>query len=126
MWINSRSKTLYNLIRRRLHISGLFLIGVLSRPAAAQSEESGCEEVPAQFEAIAELLTRIEQLGVALGLSLAAVMYIWAGINWMRGTADGQQHAKRVFRDTSIGLVIILLASGLVEFLKSVLGCGGA
>lgn len=92
--------------------------------AAAQTDQT-CGDVPVQFQQLAELLTHIQQLGVALGLSIAAVMYVWAGILWMRGTPDSQQRARRIFFNTSVGLVLILIAGGLVKFVTSVL-CGGA
>jgi len=101
-------------------VFGTALVALASTPAAAQ-----CGDVPAQFEDIAALLTRVQELGVALGLLIAVVMFIWVGISWMRGTPDSQQRAKRRFWNVSIGVVIILMASGFVEFVKSVLGCGG-
>lgn len=112
--------------RRLLSISTSLIafVGFFSGQAAAQSAQNACGDVPSQFQAIADLLTRIQQLGVALGLLIAALMYVWAGILWMRGTPDSQQRARRIFMNTSIGLVLILIAGGLVEFIKTVL-CGG-
>jgi len=102
------------------------LITLLSTPVAAQNRGTeSCADMPPQFEQISELLTRLQQLGVAFGLLLGVLMYIWAGINWMRGTPDAQQRAKRVFWNTSVGIVIVLMSGGLIEFVKSVLGCGG-
>ncbi len=101
----------------------IILLGFVGR-AAAQTESETCGDVPQQFQSIAELLTRIQQLGVALGLLIAALMYVWAGILWMRGTPDSQQRARRIFMNTTIGLVLILIAGGLVSFIKTVL-CGG-
>jgi len=93
--------------------------------AQTNSTEVPCGSMPPQFQEIATLLTRVQQLGVALALLIASVMLIYGGILWMRGTPDAQQKARRIIFDTIIGLVIVLIAGGLVEFVKSVL-CGGA
>jgi len=42
----------------------------------------------------------------------------------MRGTPDAQQKARKIIFNTLVGLVIVLMAGGLVEFVKSIL-CGG-
>lgn len=105
--------------------AAILLLSIPGVAVAQTNETSECGDVPPQFQQISELLTRLQQLGVALGLLLGALMYIWAGISWMRGTPDAQQRAKRVFWNTSIGIVIVLMSGGLIEFVKSVLGCGG-
>lgn len=94
-------------------------------PAAAQSTSDSCGDVPLQFQQIAELLTRIQQLGVALGLLFAVFMYIICGIYYMRGTPEAQERARRIFINTTIGLVIILMAGGFVEFVNGILCPGG-
>jgi type IV secretory pathway VirB2 component (pilin) len=81
--------------------------------------------MPSQFQEIVDLLTRVQQLGIALALLIATIMLIYGGILWMRGTPDSQQKARRIIFNTFVGLIIVLMASGLVEFVKDVL-CGGA
>jgi len=68
--------------------------------------------MPSQFQEIAELLTRIQRLGIALALLIATVMLIYGGILWMRGTPDSQQKARRIIFNTFVGLVIVLMAAG--------------
>lgn len=97
----------------------------LSGRAAAQSDEAVCGDVPLQFQQIAELLTRIQQLGVTLGLLFATLMYIISGIYYVRGTPEAQEKARRIFINTTIGLVIILMAGGIVEFINGILCPGG-
>lgn len=99
-------------------------LALIPRRAAAQSSAS-CADMPSQFQAIAELLTRVQQLGIALALLIATIMLIYGGILWMRGTPDSQQKARGIIFNTFVGLVIVLMAGGLVEFVKGVL-CGGA
>jgi heme A synthase len=82
--------------------------------------------MPEQFREISILLTRIQSLGVALALLIASAMLIYGGILWMRGTPDSQQKARRIIFNTIIGLVIVLMAGGLVEFVKDALCSGGA
>lgn len=104
--------------------SATFLV-LFSEPVAAQTGSTGCSaNVPEAFVQLAELLTRLQQLGVAVGLALAALGYIIAGILYIVGGVDRKQRAKTFFVNTSIGLVIILLSGGFVEFIKQVL-CGG-
>jgi hypothetical protein len=81
--------------------------------------------MPSQFQEIVDLLTRVQQLGIALALLIATIMLIYGGILWMRGTPDSQQKARRIIFNTFVGLIIVLMAGGLVEFVKDVL-CGGA
>jgi len=83
----------------------------IPRRVAAQSSAS-CGDMPSQFQEIAELLTRIQRLGIALALLIATVMLIYGGILWMRGTPDSQQKARRIIFNTFVGLVIVLMAAG--------------
>lgn len=101
------------------------VLSIFVGQAVAKTANGSCGNVPPQFQEIVDLLTRIQQLGVALGLLLASIFLIYAGLLWMRGSPDAQQKARNVFVNTFIGLVIILMAGGLVEFVQSVL-CGGA
>lgn len=110
-------------IRQASISSFVVLIGFVGR-VAAQTGES-CGTVPDQFQAIATLLTRVQQLGIALALLIASVMLVYGGILWMRGTPEAQQKARRIIWNTLVGLTIVLMAGGLVEFMKGVL-CGGS
>jgi type IV secretory pathway VirB2 component (pilin) len=107
-------------------VAGTGVTALFTSPAAAQTEgsESSCGSMPAQFQDIAELLTRIQELGIALALLIASIMLIYGGVMWMRGTPDSQQKARSIIFNTIIGLVIVLTAGGLVEFVQGVL-CGG-
>jgi hypothetical protein len=116
-----------NLIVRRRCIAilvALAAIAILPQRAAAQSSAT-CADMPSQFQEIVDLLTRVQQLGIALALLIATIMLIYGGTLWMRGTPDSQQKARRIIFNTFVGLLIVLMASGLVEFVKDVL-CGGA
>jgi len=113
-------------IARRVLVGASGVLTLYSTPAAAQSGETSCGSMPPQFEEIATLLTRIQELGVALALLIASIMLVYGGILWMRGTPDSQQKARRIIFNTIVGLVIVLMAGGLVGFVTSVLCPGGA
>lgn len=106
---------------------GILIIAQFIGRTAAQSSavETQCGQMPSQFQNLAELLTRIQELGVALGLLIAAVMLVYGGILWMRGTPDSQQKARRIIFNTIVGLTIVLMAGGLVEFVNGILCSGG-
>lgn len=115
--------TIQQLIRLGVTV---LLLSFLATPAAAQSDQNPCPVVPSEFIDLEKLLTNIQQLGVALGLVIASLGYTAAGLLWMRMTAEAQRLAKEVFKNTSIGLVLVLISTGLVEYIKDILGCGGA
>jgi len=111
----------------RIALYLLFTVSIVTGTTAAQSEtpETSCGSMPAQFQDIATLLTRIQELGIALALLIASIMLIYGGILWMRGTPDSQQKARSIIFNTIVGLVIVLIAGGLVEFVSNVLCSGG-
>ena len=102
----------------------LFTISLVTGKAAAQSGGTSCGSMPEQFREIATLLTQIQQLGIALALLIASTMIVYGGILWMRGTPDSQQKARHIIFNSLVGLVIVLMAGGLVEFVTNIL-CGG-
>jgi len=108
-------------IARRVLVGASGVATLFSAPVAAQSGETSCGSMPTQFQDIAELLTRIQELGIALALLIASIMLIYGGVLWMRGTPDSQQKARRIIFNTFVGLVIVLTAGGLVEFVKGTL-----
>lgn len=117
------------LSRRVATLSATAVASITSIPGEAVAQSGGsdvsCPGMPEQFQSIAELLTRVQELGIALGLLVASIMIVYGGILWMRGTPDSQQKARQIVFNSLVGLIIILISGGLVEFVKSILGCGG-
>ena len=59
-----------------------------------------------------------------IGMALAPVMFIVAGLLYVTAAGNPQktEQAKKIIIYTVIGLVVLLLARGLTEVLKSVIG----
>lgn len=91
--------------------------------AAAMDED--CENPPPEpVEELIELLNVLESLGITIGLALATLGYIIAGLHYIYGGPRHQQVAKTWFINTTLGLLIILLSASFVRLMTGVLGCG--
>jgi microcystin degradation protein MlrC len=102
------------------------LLVFAASPVAAQSgEPDPCGSLPEQLQAIQDFLTQVQQVGMAIGFSLAAVLLVYSGLLWMSGRPEKQEKARKIFVNVFVGLLIIVLASGLVEWVKMTL-CSGA
>lgn len=92
--------------------------------AAAQSSESsnglcpGTEDPAPAIAQLIELLNRIQELGVALGVAAAALGYLYCGLLMMKGDPESVKRAKSVAAHVTIGLAIVLVSGGLVEVIK--------
>lgn len=92
-------------------------LGVVPGVATAQDDGPPCptwDEQP--LTELLDFVEEIQQLGVAVGLRLAVVVYVVAGLAWMRGTIAAQEWARRLTIDATVGLLFILLSSSLVMF----------
>lgn len=60
---------------------------------------------------------------LTIAIPIAVLMYIWAGIQFTisQGNPAGITKAKNIMLYTSIGLAIILIGSGFVDLIKSIL-----
>jgi hypothetical protein len=79
---------------------------------------------PLQAESVQELIGKISWFVWRLAIAIAPIMFIIAGFLWITsaGEPGRVRTAKNMFLYTAIGLAIVLLASGLYEVLKSILG----
>ena len=110
----------------RLVASFIWLILTAAGPAAAQeSTTDSCGDLPAQLQAIQDFLTQVQEIGMAIAFSLAAVLLVYSGLLWMSGRPEKQEKARDIFVNVFVGLLIVVLAGGLVEWVKMTL-CGGA
>lgn len=115
-------------VRAAKHLAATtFGLTLLVQPAAAAQGNPGqCGgDVPSAFTDLMQLLTRLQQLGIALGLSIAVLGYITAGIFYMLPGVENTQRAKKVFVGTTVGVVIILMSQGFIQFIQDVLCTGG-
>lgn len=86
-------------------------------PGVADAQDDGPPCPTWDDQPLTELLDFVEevhQLGVTVGLHLAGVVYVVAGLAWMRGTLAAREWARRLVLDATVGLLFILLSSSLV------------
>lgn len=79
-----------------------------------------CEEAPEVFRELVTLLTELQNVGTALAAAVAGVMLVYAGYLWMTGI-DGKEQARRIVVNVIIGMSIVVLASGIVEWIETIL-----
>jgi hypothetical protein len=107
-------------------VAVLLAVQLVVGRVAAQSDGSsgvcpGTEDVPAAIEAVIRLLNQIQTWGVAVGLAAAAVSLTYAGLLVMRGGPEHIQRAKQVVLYTVFGIVLVLIAEGLVETVEAII-----
>lgn len=84
------------------------------------TEATMCEEAPEVFRELVTLLTELQNVGTALAAAVAGVMLVYAGYLWMTGI-DGKEQARRIVVNVIIGMSIVVLASGIVEWIETIL-----
>ncbi len=100
--------------------------GGLTCPSQMENCPDGavCIPNPLCAENIQELIGAISGFIWRLALAIAPIMFIIAGLLFITSGGDPGRvrTAKNLFLYTVIGLAIVLLASGLYEVIKSILG----
>ena len=95
-------------------------------PTPTGSPASTCgEPVPEVIEQVVELLNWIEVAGIAIGLGIAVVQVVRAGIYYQIGTKQAVDKAQDILVNSAIGVTIILLASQLVKAIARLICSGG-
>jgi len=81
-------------------------------------------ENPLAYDTFEKILGEISKFLIQIGSAIAGVMFLIAGFMFVTagGNPEKVQSAKKMILYTIIGLAIIILASGLVAVLKSVIG----
>lgn len=84
-------------------------------------------ENPLKYDTFQEILGGVSLFLFQIGLALAPVMLIIAGFMFVTagGSPERVTNAKKMMLYTIIGLAVILLASGLIAVLKSIIGYQG-
>lgn len=82
---------------------------------------------PLKYGSFEQLLSGVSNFVFKVALVLAPLMLIIAGLMWVTSAGDTKRlaTAKNIALYTIIGLAVILLASGLVAVLKSIIGYTG-
>ena len=59
-------------------------------------------------------------------IPIAVLLYLWAGVNMLiaAGRAEYVTRAKTIFKNTTIGLLIIFIGGGFVDLIRSILNAG--
>ncbi|MFA5714598.1 MAG: hypothetical protein WC998_02535 [Candidatus Paceibacterota bacterium] len=72
-------------------------------------------------DSVTATLTNITGWIVTVSLVVASLMYVVAGFMWMSdaGNAERAKLAKSIIVSTTIGLVVILMANGLMSIVQS-------
>lgn len=84
-------------------------------------------ENPLKYDTFQGVLGAVSKFLFQIGLALAPVMLIIAGFMFVTagGSPDRVSNARKMALYTIIGLAVILLASGLIAVLKSIIGYTG-
>jgi hypothetical protein len=97
-------------MKKQYIIFPIVLVGIILVPMLA----SATDDV---------VITTIESITtwiVSISIGLATLMYIVGGFLWMAdaGNAERVKTAKSIIVSTTIGLVVILLAKGMISIVK--------
>lgn len=81
---------------------------------------------PLKTTDITTLFQRLSTALIQIAVPVAVVMFVWAGVLLLmsRGDPGKVSQAKKVLLYTTIGLVVIFAASGLVDLIRSILNAG--
>lgn len=108
-WLRERVKNYAHTAKRVLQnpwfIAGLWLLVIAADPVAAQGSS---------LDGVVQVLENIKNLLQNIGLVLAAVSLMASGIAWMLGEV---RLAKKLVRGAVIGVLILVLADPIVDFL---------
>jgi hypothetical protein len=123
-------------------IAALFISIALVLPGGVFAQDTGglvpCSGDDCDFCSLAQLGQRIINLAIFLAVFLSAILFAWAGWNYLTNFGDTGKVAKahEVFRNVAVGFIIILAAWLIIDTLmKTLLGghfgpwnevCGGS
>jgi len=94
-------------------LSLILIVGIMVVPILASADN---DDVTKTIENITGWI-------VSISLGLAALMYVIAGFLWMSdaGNTERAKTAKNIIVSTTIGLVVILMAKGLISIVSSLI-----
>ena len=75
----------------------------------------------ASADAVTDTIENITDWIVSISIGLATLMYIVGGFLWMSdaGNVERVKIAKSIIMSTTIGLVVILMAKGMISIVSS-------
>ncbi|MEK7503467.1 MAG: pilin [Patescibacteria group bacterium] len=107
----------------QIFLIGAFLAGSVSSVFAATCP-AGQICNPLRYGNLEGLIDAIISFLITVGIPIATIMFVIAGIVFVTSAGDPRKAktAKDIMIYTSVGLAVILLASGLSKVLQSLLG----
>jgi len=118
-----------NIAKIRNYTLGLFLSAwlITGRVSAQTGSASRCSgsSIPAMQD-LGVFIGELHAIAFEIAFPAAGLLYAWAGLNWMSGTAGNQRTARRRFVNTTIGLTVVILSDGFVSIVSGVFCGGGA
>lgn len=109
-------------------LSALILSGLMALPMIALAippePSEGAPTVATTGTELIALITRLGNWAFAILMAVAGVFLIYAGFLWVTagGNPEGATKARTMLINALIGVVVALLARGLVQVLKSIIG----
>lgn len=95
----------------------LMLASIFAVPLVSSAALVPCQGPECQACHLSEMANRIIDFLIMLGVGIAILMFMWAGFEMI--TAQGNQsklkHAKEVFKDVFVGIVITLIAWLIID-----------
>ena len=109
-------------IIRQIFLTGAFLLGTISTVLAAECP-SGQICNPLQYGNFEDLVNAVIRFLITIGTPIAAIMFVIAGIVFVTSAGDPGRvkTARSIMIYTAVGLAVILVASGLIKVLQSLL-----
>ena len=122
-------------------LSALLIVIAVSLPGGVLAQENGiipCTGPDCNFCSLAQLAQNIINLAIFLAVFLSAILFAWAGWNYLTNLGDTTKISKAhsVFQNVAVGFIIVLAAWLVVDTLmKMMLGgefgpwnevCGGS
>ncbi|MCK9446862.1 hypothetical protein M0Q50_08435 [bacterium] len=91
----------------------LVLVGIIVVPVL----------VSADNDSVTSTIENITGWVITVSLVLATMMYVIGGFLWMSdaGNLERVKTAKNIILSTTIGLVVILMANGIISIVKSLI-----
>jgi hypothetical protein len=123
---------------RKMDATSAWIVATLSEWSNTQPTNSvvplvidvipdGCEgELPGAFQNLLNLLQILVNVGVTFGIILAVGGIVVSGILFLMPSVERNRQARKVFRYTLMGLVVVMMGPSVVGFIVGELNplCG--
>lgn len=94
---------------------------LVTSPVAAQQQGGDCP-IPSSLQPIFDLLQTIAELLLYGGIGLGVIGFSAAGILFLMPGGDNSRRGRMLAKNVFIGVVILVMAYGMTEFVATQLG----